>query len=70
MTANHYKSKTGLYSIRLWNDLIHEGLTVIQVEEFLDYYKRRYEDESVEWAFDPSQLSVEEFSGTYKLTKK
>ena len=70
MTQEIYRSKTGLYSIRLWSDLIHEGLTAAEVADQLDYYRKRWEDSKVEWAFDPSKLTVEEFSGTYLLKAK
>ena len=70
MTKKQYTSPTGLYSIRLGADLIHEGITSAQVAYILEKYEERYNDETIAWPYDPSKLKVEEFSGTYLLKSK
>ena len=70
MTKKLYTSKTGLYSIRLKSDLIHEGITIDEVSSLLKSYQERYNDPAIEWPFELGQLKVEEFSGTYVLQFK
>ena len=70
MTKPIYRSATGLYSMRHKSDLIHEGLTVEQVQQKQDYYKSRFTDSNAEWPFDPKDITVEDFSGNYILRRK
>ena len=70
MTNKQYTSKTGLYTIRLRADIIHEGITIDEVENKLQYYNDRANDNTISWPFNPLDLKVEEFSGTYVLKSK
>ena len=70
MTKPQYRSSTGLYTIRLGADVIHEGITIDEVADRLKHYKDRWEDDTISWAFNPSVLKVEEFSGTFVLKPK
>ena len=70
MTKPEYRSSTGLYSMRLGSDIIHEGITVAEVTDLLSYYKKRWADDSITWPFDPENITIEEFSGTYVLKSK
>ena len=70
MTKPQYRSSTGLYSMRHKSDLIHEGLTIQQVQQKQDYYQSRHNNPHVVWPFDPKDITVEEFSGEYVLRRK
>ena len=70
MSASIYTSKTGLYSIRLGVDLIHEGISAAEVADILKYYKERWDDVTIDWPFNPTDIHVEEFSGKYLLKGK
>jgi len=73
MTKRIYSSPTGLYSIRLNSDLIHEGISAIEVSELLIKYKNNFVKQSEDpeaWPMNPDNMTVEEFSGTYILKKK
>ena len=66
-----YSSPTGLYSIRFKSDLIHEGLEHTECSEFMDYYRERYNNlKDSGWPLEPEYMHVEEFSGTFVLSKK
>ena len=73
MTKRIYSSPTGLYSIRLNSDLIHEGISAAEVSELLAEYKNKFvtqSDNSEAWPMNPDNMTVEEFSGKYILKKK
>ena len=71
MTSDIYNSQTGLYSIRFKSDIIHEGISAIEVSELLMNYKKSYENKKdSEWSLEPEHMRVEEFSGTYVLRSK
>ena len=56
--------------MRLGSDLIHEGITANEAADLLSHYKDRWQDDNIEWAFDPERITIEEFSGTYLLKSK
>ena len=71
MTSEMYSSKTGLYTIRFKSDIIHEGISAIEVSELLMNYKKSYENKKdSEWPLEPEHMRVEEFSGKFVLKKK
>ena len=71
MTSENYSSKTGLYTIRFKSDIIHEGISAIEVSELLMNYKKSYENKKdSEWPLEPEHMRVEEFSGKFVLKKK
>ena len=71
MTSEIYSSKTGLYTIRFKSDIIHEGISAIEVSELLINYKKSYENKKdSEWPLEPEHMRVEEFSGKFVLKKK
>jgi|TARA_B100000035_G_scaffold263455_1_gene235161 hypothetical protein len=71
MTSEIYSSKTGLYTIRFKSDIIHEGISAIEVSELLMNYKKSYENKKdSEWPLEPEHMRVEEFSGKFVLKKK
>jgi len=71
VTSEIYSSKTGLYTIRFKSDIIHEGISAIEVSELLMNYKKSYENKKdSEWPLEPEHMRVEEFSGKFVLKKK
>tara|TARA_B100000902_G_C26858198_1_gene691712 strand:- start:460 stop:675 length:216 start_codon:yes stop_codon:yes gene_type:complete len=71
MTSKIYSSQTGLYSIRFKSDLIHEGISAIEVSELLIGYQKSYDNrKDGEWPLEPDHMSVEDFSGKFVLRKK
>ena len=66
MTKPHFRSSTGLYTIRFKKSILHEGITHDEASDLINYYQERYDRmKESGWPLEPEHIHVEQFSGNY-----